>query len=160
MEKKNKTNAMRELEKNKIPYEVFYYESNGAVIDGVSVAQQLNCSVAQVFKTLVTKGNSGQHYVMVVPVAQELDLKKAARLVQEKSLEMIPVKSIQSVTGYIRGGCSPVGMKKQLPTVLDESAQEQENIIVSAGKIGMQIKVEPKALAKMIAADFGCIVVS
>lgn len=151
---------MRELERNKIPYEVFYYESHGVVIDGVTVAEQIKCLVEQVFKTLVTKGSSGQHYVMVLPVAHELDLKKAARLIKEKSLEMIPVRSIQGITGYIRGGCSPLGMKKQLPTIIDSSALSQDSIIMSAGKIGIQIKVAPRPLAELISADFGDIVIS
>lgn len=142
-----KTNAMRILEKEKIAYTMHTYEADDA-IDGVSVAQKLGQDVKSVFKTLVTQGKSGGYYVFVVPVAAELNLKAAASSVGEKSVEMIHVKDINKVTGYIRGGCSPVGMKKQYPTVIDRSAEELTTMIVSGGKIGFQMELTPDDLLK------------
>lgn len=141
-----KTNVMRILEKAKINYTAHEYPHGKEAVDGVSVAKLLGQNPECVFKTLVTKGVSGGYFVFVVPVAEELDLKKAAKSVGEKSVEMIHVKDILKVTGYIRGGCSPIGMKKQYTTVFHESCLENPNIIVSAGKIGYQIDLEPKAL--------------
>ena len=141
-----KTNVMRILEKAGIDYTAHEYPHGKEAVDGVSVARLLGQDPKCVFKTLVTKGTGGGYFVFVVPVAQELDLKKAARAVGEKAVEMICVKDILKVTGYIRGGCSPVGMKKQYPTVFHESCIDNPNIIVSAGKIGYQIDLEPKAL--------------
>ena len=148
-----KTNAMRILETLKVPYTMHTYDPGGE-IDGVSVAEKLGQNKEQVFKTLVTKGRSGEHYVFVIPVAEELDLKAAAHSVSEKSVEMIHVKDIQKVTGYIRGGCSPLGMKKQFRTVIDESAKAQPTVIVSGGKIGFQMELTPEALANSIGAAF------
>lgn len=141
-----KTNVMRILEKSKINYIAHQYPHGKEAVDGVSVANLLGQDPKCVFKTLVTKGVSGGHFVFVVPVAEELDLKKAAKAVGEKSVEMIAVKDILKVTGYIRGGCSPVGMKKQYTTVYHESCLDNKNIIVSAGKIGYQIDLEPSTL--------------
>lgn len=149
----DKTNAMRILDKNGVEYTVYSYPCKEA-IDGVSVAEKLSAPVDVVFKTLVTRGKSQEYYVFVVPAAQELDLKKAAISVGEKSVEMIAVKDINKVTGYIRGGCSPVGMKKQYVTVFDISAMEKEKIYVSAGKIGCQFQVSPQDLCKVTGGKY------
>lgn len=145
---KVKTNAMRILDSQKVPYEIFTYEANDGKIDGVAVAGKIGKDPAQVFKTLVAVGASKNLYVFVIPVEAELDLKKAAKEAEEKKVEMLPVKDIQKFTGYIRGGCSPIGMKKSYPTFLDASAEGQEAIIVSAGKIGFQVELPPEALLK------------
>ena len=152
-----KTNAMRILEKEKIDYTMHTYEP-GDPIDGVSVATKLGLPLEKVFKTLVTQGKSKDFYVFVIPVAEELNLKAAAAAVGEKSVEMIHVKDINKITGYIRGGCSPVGMKKQFKTVIHESAAELEQMIVSGGKIGFQIELNPEDLAKACNGTFGAIV--
>ena len=149
----SKTNAMRELEKTKIFYQAHSYDHGDGAIDGVSVAHKLGQNPDQVFKTLVTQATSKQYYVFVIPVAKELNLKAAARSVGEKSVEMIPVKEINKVTGYIRGGCSPIGMKKAYSTVIDESALTQESIMVSAVKIGLQIQISPHDLISLIGAS-------
>ncbi len=149
-----KTNAMRILEKQKIPYDVGTYDASDGVIDGVSVAGKIGQDPKYVYKTLVTQGKSKNCFVFVIPVACELDLKAAAKSVGEKSVEMIAVKDINKITGYIRGGCSPVGMKKQFQTVIDESAKELEYFFVSGGKIGLQLKLNPVSLAELIHADF------
>ncbi|AST90210.1 aminoacyl-tRNA deacylase [Sutcliffiella cohnii] len=139
--KVSKTNAMRILDSKKIPYEIITYESKDGKIDGVSVAEKIGKDVRSVYKTLVAQGNSKNIYVYIIPVNDELDLKKGAKAVNEKKIEMIPVKDIQKWTGYIRGGCSPIGMKKVYPTVIDESAEGLEKIIVSGGKIGVQLEL-------------------
>ena len=149
----NKTNVMRVLDKKKISYQMYTYDSSDG-IDGVSVAGKLGQPIEKVFKTLVTQGKSKQYFVFVIPVAEELNLKLAAKSVGEKSVEMIHVKDINQVTGYIRGGCSPIGMKKQFKTVIHESAKEQDTIIVSGGKIGYQVELNPSSLAELIRADF------
>lgn len=148
-----KTNAMRILEKAKIPFQSHTYDHSDGAIDGVSVAQKLGQDENRVFKTLVTQGAGKNYYVFVIPVAKELALKAAAKAVGEKSVEMIPVKDINRVTGYIRGGCSPIGMKKQFRTVLDASALEPDTIIFSGGKIGFQIEMAPRDLIALIDAD-------
>ncbi len=153
MAKEVKTNAVRFLERAKVDFQFMTYESEG-FLDGVSVAQKLGQPLEKTFKTLVTKGKSGQFFVFVIPVAKELDLKAAAKAVSEKSVEMIPVKDITAITGYVRGGCSPIGMKKQFVTVLDESAREQQRIMFSGGRLGMQIEMCPVTLAKLIRAEF------
>ena len=140
-----KTNVMRILEQKKIAYQPHSYVTTDAV-SGTEVAAVLGQDPKRVFKTLVTVAKSGNHYVFVIPVEKELDLKKAAKSVGEKSVEMIHVKDILKVTGYIRGGCSPIGMKKQYPTVFHESCLNNPNIIVSAGKIGYQIDLDPQTL--------------
>lgn len=147
-----KTNAMRALERAGISYQAHAYEHDHGAVDGVSVAQKLNQRPEQVFKTLVTRGTGKGYYVFVIPVDRELDLKRAARTVGEKSVEMIPVSEINQVTGYIRGGCSPVGMKKEYPTVVEESALLEDTIMVSAGKIGLQMEVSPHSLIGLIGA--------
>ncbi len=147
-----KTNAMRLLDKEGIPYTVHSYEITDGHIDGVSVAGKLQKPMETVYKTLVTKGASKNYYVFVIPVAEELDLKAAAKSVDEKSVAMIPVADINKVTGYIRGGCSPLGMKKEYQTVIDISCENLDSIIFSAGKIGYQIELKPEALAALIKA--------
>lgn len=142
MAKQAKTNAMRILDSKKIDYELITYDSQDGKIDGVSVAEKIGKDPKQVYKTLVAQGASKQLYVFIVPVEKELNLKKGAHACGEKKIEMIPVKDIQKWTGYIRGGCSPVGMKKQYPTVVDESAKELSSIIVSGGKIGVQMELK------------------
>ena len=151
-EKLEKTNAIRALDKAKLTYMVHTYENDGTAVDGVTVAQKTGLPVEKVYKTLVTVGHSREHYVFVIPVAAELDLKAAARSVGEKSVEMIHVADINKLTGYIRGGCSPIGMKKQFVTVLDECCLPLDTIVFSAGKIGMQIEMDPRALIDFIGA--------
>lgn len=146
MEKEKKTNAMRMLERAKIAYETYHYECADGKIDGVSVAEKLGQDVQTVFKTLVTRGASGGYYVFVIPVHKELDRKAAAKSVGEKTVELIRVDEINQVTGYIRGGCSPVGMKKAYRTVLDLSCEGLPYMVVSGGKIGTQVKVTPADL--------------
>lgn len=157
-EKEIKTNAMRILEKNKVPYETIQYECE-EFIDGLHTAQKTGAPVEQSFKTLVVQGKSKEYYVLVVPIAEEIDLKKAARVLNEKSIEMIHVKDITKVTGYVRGGCSPLGMKKQYPTVVHRSALEYDEIYISGGRIGTTLKLKPEDLAKTIKADFADIIV-
>ena len=152
-----KTNAMRFLDSKKIAYTVNTYECEDFV-DGVHIAQMLGQDEKMSYKTLVTKGKSGGYFVFVLPVAQELDMKKAAKAVGEKSVEMLHVKDINAVTGYIRGGCSPLGMKKQFPTVVDSSAQSFETIIISGGRLGSQIFLAPQDLVKACGGSFGDIV--
>ena len=148
-EKTEKTNVMRLLEQKGIPYTPHDYRASGAV-GGTEVAAALGEDPARVFKTLVTVGASGGHYVFVIPVAEELDLKKAAKAVGEKSIAMLPQKELLPLTGYIHGGCSPIGMKKPFPTVLHQSAAERESIYVSAGKVGCQGGVAPADLQKVL----------
>lgn len=151
--KEEKTNVMRTLEQKKIPYTAHSYDPEGG-IDGVSVAQTLGQPPEQVFKTLVTKGASGAYYVFDIPVAENLDLKKAAKAVGEKSVAMLPQKELLPLTGYVHGGCSPIGMKKALPTFIDETAQLFDAICVSAGKIGAQVELSPDALASLTGAKY------
>jgi Cys-tRNA(Pro)/Cys-tRNA(Cys) deacylase len=151
-EKNIKTNAMRILDTLKIKYEVQTYECD-EFVDGISVAKELNQNPEQCFKTLVTQGKSGNYFVFVLPVAEELDLKKCAVAAGEKSVEMIHVKDINKITGYIRGGCTSIGMKKQYPTFLHKSAMDFDTIMVSAGKIGMQLVLKPDDLVKAVNAE-------
>ncbi|MCE9653777.1 MAG: Cys-tRNA(Pro) deacylase [Clostridium celatum] len=153
-----KTNAMRILDKNKIDYEVITYDISDDKIDGVSVAEKTGQDVKEVYKTLVTQGLSKEFYVFVIPVAEELDLKKAAKVAGEKKVEMIHVKDITKYTGYIRGGCSPVGMKKLYKTFIHEDAKALEKMCVSGGKKGLQIKLEPKDLIESINGQFADII--
>ena len=148
-----KTNVMRLLEQEKIPYRHHCYADTGAV-SGLDVAAVLGQDIDRVFKTLVAVGRSGEHYVFVVPVSRELDLRKAAKSVKEKSVEMIKAKDLLDLTGYIHGGCSPIGMKKRFITVVDESAKVKDTIFVSAGKIGYQIEIIPDDLRRIISFDF------
>ena len=144
-----KTNAMRILDKNNVEYKTYSYDSSKA-ISGMEVAQSLNQNPNYVFKTLVTAAKSKNHYVFLVPVAQELDLKKAASAVGEKSVEMLKQKDLFGLTGYVHGGCSPLGMKKVFTTVIDISAKDQPVIIFSAGKIGYQIETTLGNLSKVL----------
>lgn len=144
-----KTNVMRILEKNKVTYTPHEYPHKKDAVDGATVAKLMNQDPEKVFKTLVTKGHSGSYFVFVLPVLCELDLKKAAKSVGEKSVEMIAVKDIMKITGYIRGGCSPLGMKKQYKTTFHTTANDIDTIIVSAGKIGYQIELAPSDLIKL-----------
>ena len=145
-----KTNVMRILEQKKIKYIPHEYPHGDEPVDGVTVAASLGQDPAKVFKTLVARGASKKIYVFDIPVAEELDLKKAAKAVGEKSIAMIHVKEITELTGYVRGGCSPVGMKKQYPTVIHSSCETLDTMTVSAGKIGFQVELDPKELLKLI----------
>lgn len=156
--KEEKTNVMRTLDQKKIPYTAFSYDPNGP-IDGVSVAAEVGLDAASVFKTLVTKGASGAYYVFDIPVAENLDLKKAAKAVGEKSIAMLPQKELLPLTGYVHGGCSPVGMKKQFPTVFHETVNDLELVAVSAGKIGHQVQVKPDDLLNLLRAKTADVVV-
>lgn len=149
-EKEEKTNVMRVLDREKVPYTAHTYPVGDSAPDGVTVAQMLGQDPAAVFKTLVTKGASGGYYVFPIPVASTLDLKKAARAVGEKSVAMLPAKELLPLTGYVHGGCSPVGMKKRFPTVFHESCMERETICVSAGKVGFQVEVSRSALIELV----------
>lgn len=144
-----KTNVMRILEQKKINYQSYSYADTDA-ISGMEVAETLGQNPGQVFKTLVTVGSSKRNYVFVIPVAKELDLKKAAKSVKEKSIEMIKAKELLPLTGYVHGGCSPIGMKKSLKTVIDETAVSQDTIIFSGGKIGYQVELSLQELRKVI----------
>lgn len=156
--KQQKTNAMRILDSKKIEYNMYTYEVDDNHIDGISVAQKLGQDENMVFKTLVAQGSSKNFYVFVIPVAESLDMKKAAKTAGEKNVEMIHVKDINKVTGYIRGGCSPVGMKKLYTTFVHESGKDLEKIIVSGGKIGFQIELNTKDLQKTINFKYGDII--
>ena len=146
-QKEEKTNVMRLLEQKKIPYTPHTYEhEEGVAVDGVSVARSLGQNPDCVFKTLVAQGVSGEIYVFAVPVAENLDLKKGAKAAGEKAIEMVPVKQINALTGYVRGGCSPVGMKKQYTTFFDETVELLDTVVVSAGKIGFQVELVPADL--------------
>ena len=151
MSKEAKTNAMRLLDKQKIAYKVNLYTCD-EFIDGVHVADQLGQSYDSSFKTLVTVGKSGEHYVFVLPIDRELDLKKAAKVVGEKSVEMIHVKDILALTGYVRGGCTPLGMKKRFPTVVHASVLDFDEVIISGGRIGAQIMIAPQDLLQATGA--------
>lgn len=149
-----KTNVMRLLEQAQISYEVTTYEVKDGKIDGQAVAEKIGKRPEQVFKTLVAVGKTKRHYVFVIPVNLELDLKKAAVVTGEKSIEMLQVKDLQKTTGYIRGGCSPIGMKKAFHTFIHESAKSLETITISGGKIGVQVTVTPQALCDYIEGSF------
>ncbi len=148
-----KTNAMRIIEKENIPYNSYTYTAEDGALDGITVAGKIGKDEAKVYKTLVTKGTGRDYYVFVIPVAKELDLKACARCVGEKSVEMIKVSEINKVTGYIRGGCSPIGMKKEYKTVIDSSCLGLDTMIFSGGKIGFQVEMAPSALINLIGAD-------
>ncbi len=148
MKKAEKTNALRMLSQRGLPYTAHDYTGSGAV-SGPEVAAALGEDPDKVFKTLVTVGKSGQHYVFVLPVCRELDLKKAAAAVKEKNIAMIPQKELLPLTGYVHGGCSPIGMKKLFPTVLHDSAESLDTLCVSGGRIGLQVELTPEALGKL-----------
>lgn len=156
--KEVKTNAMRILERNKIDFKHYTYECD-EFVDALQIADMLKLPYEKVYKTLVTIGNSKNYYVFVIPIAEELDLKKAAKTVGEKAVSMIPVKEIHNVTGYIRGGCTSIGMKKQYVTRVDESARILERMIVSGGRIGSQIELAPEDLLKAAQAVYADLIV-
>lgn len=149
-----KTNVMRLLDQKKVAYTPHWYAHPDGAVDGASVAAMLGKDPAAVCKTLVTQGASKKYYVFVIPVLTELDLKAAAKAVREKSIEMIKQAQLLPLTGYVHGGCSPVGMKKQFPTVFDQSVENQPTITVSAGKIGCQVEVAPGDLAALVRGSF------
>lgn len=148
-----KTNVMRILDQKKIEYKSYCYKGSGA-LSGVEVAQALGQDLNSVFKTLVTVGKSKKNYVFMVPVHKELDLKKAARAVGEKSVDMIKSKELEPLTGYIHGGCSPIGMKKQFKTFIDESARQFDTIMFSAGKVGYQVEIATADAERLIPLYF------
>lgn len=158
MGKELKTNAMRILDKNKIQYRINTYKCDNFT-DGKAVADMLGQDYCSTFKTLVTAGKSRQYYVFVIPVAEELDMKQAAKAAGEKSIEMLHVKDINKVTGYIRGGCTPVGMKKQYPSFIHESAKGFNEIIISGGRLGTQIIIAPDDLVRVTGARYADIIV-
>ena len=153
MKQNDKTNVMRILSQNKIEYNAYYY-GDGTALSGAEVAAELGQDPSCVFKALVTVGKTREHYVFVIPVLGELDLKKAARAAGEKNIEMIKQKELLPLTGYVHGGCSPIGMKKQFRTFIDASAENCSTIFFSAGKIGAQVEVSPHDLVKLIRAEF------
>lgn len=155
--KEIKTNAMRILEREKIPYAQYTYECE-EFVDALQIADMLSLPYEKVYKTLVTVGNSKNYYVFVIPIAEELDLKKAAKSVGEKAVSMIHVKEINAVTGYIRGGCTAIGMKKQYVTRIDQSAKGLEQVIVSGGRLGSQIELKPDDLCRAAKAEFADVV--
>lgn len=152
--KQIKTNAIRIIEQSGIDYLEKTYDASGGFIDGITAAEKTGTELPRCFKTLVLVGRSKENYVCVIPVAEELDLKKAAKAFGEKSVEMIHVRDITKVTGYIKGGCSPVGMKRLFPTAIDRTAERFERIAVSGGKVGLQIELDPKKLAELIHGKF------
>lgn len=149
-----KTNVMRLLDQKKIPYTPHAYDVSDGALDGVTAAQRLGVSPETCFKTLVTVGASKKNHVFVIPVARELDLKAAAKAAGEKSIEMLKQAQLLPLTGYIHGGCSPIGMKKRFHTVIDISAENLSEMTVSAGKIGRQVTISPQALAEFVEASF------
>ncbi len=157
-EKEKKTNAMRILDTEGVSYQVHNYDASDGIVDGVTAAAKLGADPDQVFKTLVTRGDDRQFYVFVIPVKEELDLKACARSVGVRSVEMIHVRELKDITGYIRGGCSPLGMKKQFVTVFDESALLSDTIYVSAGRIGIQIEADPQDLIRLAGAKTGMLI--
>lgn len=156
-QKESKTNAMRILETMKIPFMQHTYECE-EFVDGLQIADMLSLPYEKVYKTLVTKGSSKNYYVFVIPIAEELDMKKAAKSVGEKSVEMLHVKDINAVTGYIRGGCTAIGMKKQYVTRIDASARKLEKMIVSGGRLGSQIELAPEDLCRAARAEYAEII--
>lgn len=155
--KEVKTNAMRILDRNKIPYTYKTYECD-EFTDGVQVADKLGIDHNLVYKTIVTVARSGGYYVFVIPIESEIDFKKAAKTVGEKSLEMLPLKELTKVTGYVRGGCTAIGMKKQFPTAIQESAEALEKIHVSGGRLGMQLELSPLDLKKVSGGIFADVI--
>ena len=149
-----KTNVIRILDKEKIPYTCTTYEVKDGKIDGVSVAHKVGKPVEQVFKTLLVQGKSKACYVCVIPVEKELNMKKVSELTKEKNIDMLPLQDLTKTTGYIRGGCSPIGMKKAFRTFIDESAAHLEKITLSAGKVGVQVELKPEDLMQLIQAEY------
>ncbi|MBE5785462.1 MAG: Cys-tRNA(Pro) deacylase [Clostridiales bacterium] len=154
-----KTNVMRTLERLKLPYRHYAFDTGGGAISGTEVADILGKDPAGVFKTLVTVGKSGKYYVFMIPVAEELDLKKAAKAAGEKSIDMLKSKELLPLTGYVHGGCSPIGMKKQFPTFIHMTAADVETITFSAGKIGFQVELPLLSLQKAVRVSLADVVV-
>ena len=154
---KQKTNVMRVLETNGIPFDTRYYEVDDGNFDGSLAAGKMGLDPDSVFKTLVCVGDKGAHLVCCIPVSQELDMKKAARAAGQKRVEMLPLKELLPLTGYVRGGCSPIGMKKPFPTWIDETAQLFDRIAVSAGKRGEQVLLSPDDLLRLIGAEYAAL---
>ena len=152
--KEVKTNALRQLDKENITYEVITYDTSDGLIDGVSVAKKCNEEMDYVFKTLVLEGSDKNYYVFVIPVEKQLDLKKAAKVLNLKSIAMIAQKQLLPLTGYVHGGCSPIGMKKSFPTIVDSSIEDKEYMYVSAGKVGLQMKINPNDLIRVCNGRF------
>lgn len=152
-----KTNAMRMLDKSKTPYHIFAYDAEDGQIHGTAVAEKIGKPVEQVYKTLVARQGSSL-FVFIVPVAEELDLKKAAKAAGVKKIEMLPLKDLQQYTGYVRGGCSPIGMKKQFPTFIDRTAEQLETFLVSAGRVGLQMELSPHLLAEQVKGKFATLI--
>ncbi|MBR1674500.1 MAG: Cys-tRNA(Pro) deacylase [Eubacterium sp.] len=152
-----KTNVLRVLDSKKVQYESHSYEADPS-LSGAEIAAILGEDTSKVFKTLVTRGKSGGYYVFVVPVEAELDLKKAAKAAGEKSIEMIRQKELLPLTGYVHGGCSPIGMKKLFPTYMHETAKDFDRVFVSAGKVGMQVELDPQALVDIVRLEFADII--
>ena len=149
-----KTNAMRILDKMKVEYDVITYDIKDDKIDGISVSKKIGRDEKYVYKTLVTQGISKSIYIFLIPVREEIDFKKVAKITKEKTIEMLDLSELQKYTGYIRGGCSPIGMKKQYKTFIHNSALEIETIIVSAGKVGFQIEIKPNLLKNIVEGEF------
>jgi Cys-tRNA(Pro)/Cys-tRNA(Cys) deacylase len=154
----SKTNAVRILEAHKIPHMTFGYEVNENDLSGTTVARKMGVDENLLFKTLVTRNEKNRIFVFCIPVNRELDLKKAAVASGSKNIEMIKMNELFPLTGYIRGGCSPIGMKKEYPVIIEETAQIQEKIYISAGTRGLQIEISPLALAELIKAEFGDVI--
>lgn len=158
-EKEIKTNAMRILDRMKIPYTHQSYECE-EFVDGMQTAEKLGLPYEKVYKTLVTQGSDKQHYVFVIPITGELDLKKAAKAAGVKSVSMVPVREITNLTGYVRGGCTAIGMKKQFPTIVSDTARKLSDIYVSGGKIGCQMNLSPDDLLKAANGKYGDVIVN
>lgn len=152
-----KTNAMRMLDKSKTPYHIFAYDAEDGQIHGTAVAEKIGKPVEQVYKTLVAHQGSSL-FVFIIPVAEELDLKKAAKAAGVKKIEMLPLKDLQQYTGYVRGGCSPIGMKKLFPTYIDRTAEQLETFLVSAGRVGLQMELSPHLLAEQVKGKFATLI--
>ncbi|MCM3636402.1 Cys-tRNA(Pro) deacylase [Sporosarcina luteola] len=156
--KQVKTNAVRLLDTEQVPYELMEYDTDDGQLDGVSVAAKTGQAAESVYKTLVTIAGPRELFVFIVPVVEELDLKKAAKAAGVKKLDMLPLKDLTKETGYVRGGCSAIGMKKKYPTVIDASAENSDQFVVSAGKPGLQMKLSPRDLALIADASFSAVI--
>lgn len=152
-----KTNAMRMLDKSKTPYHIFAYDAEDGQTHGTAVAEKIGKPVEQVYKTLVAHQGASL-FVFIIPVAEELDLKKAAKAAGVKKIEMLPLKDLQQYTGYVRGGCSPIGMKKLFPTYIDRTAEQLETFLVSAGRVGLQMELSPHLLAEQVKGKFATLI--
>ncbi len=150
-----KTNALRALDKAQLHYRLYHYESDGEALDALSVANAIQQDPLKLYKTLIVRGSSKTHYVLIINAKDEIDLKKSAALLHEKSIALIPVNDLLPLTGYVRGGCSPIGMKKSFTTVFDQSVLDQDSLIVSAGRIGLQMEIDRKTLVEFVKGKIG-----